>query len=137
MRTRDRIKTAALKSKSRILMDAYRQARNRIKSLNIQLKRQYFSAKISECKGNMKESWKTVNWLLSKRSKFCNIDCLKGSEHIFVNKKAISNAMKNFFCAIHLFSISRNASEKGPGETYQVKRFSHSNLKLQNASKSV
>ena len=87
MRTRDRLKTAALKSKSRVLMDAYRQTRNRVNSLNIQLKRQYFSAKISECKGNMKESWKTVNELLNKRSKSCNIDCLKDSEHTIVNKR--------------------------------------------------
>ena len=35
------------------------------------------------------------------------------------------------------FIISRKASEKGPGETYQVKRFSHSNLKLQSARRSV
>ena len=40
MRARDRLKTAALKSKSRVLMDAYRQARNRVNSVNIQLKRQ-------------------------------------------------------------------------------------------------
>ena len=38
---------------------------------------------------------------------------------------------------IHLFIISRNASEKGPGETYQVKRFSHTNLKEQSARRSV
>ena len=56
MRTRDRLKTAALKSKSKIVMDAYRQARNRLNSPNIQLKRRYFSAKIPECKGNIKES---------------------------------------------------------------------------------
>ena len=98
MRTRDKLKTAALKSKSRVLMDAYRQTRNRVNSLNIQLKRQYFSAKISEYKGNMKESWKIVNELLNKRSKSCNIDCLKDSEHTIVNKKAISNAMNYFFC---------------------------------------
>ena len=100
MRARDRLKTAALKSKSRVLMDAYRQTRNRVNSLNIQLKRQYFSAKISECKGNIKESWKTVNELLNKRSKSCNIDCLKDSEHTIVNIKAISNAINNFFCTI-------------------------------------
>ena len=39
--------------------------------------------------------------------------------------------------AIHLFSISRNASEKGPGENYQVKMFSRSNLKQQSARRSV
>ena len=99
MKTRDRLKTAALKSKSKILVDAYRQARNRVNSLNIQPKRRYFS-KISECKGNMKESWKTINELLNKRSKSSNVDCLKDSEHTFVNNKAISNALNNFFCTI-------------------------------------
>ena len=39
--------------------------------------------------------------------------------------------------SIHLFSISRNASEKGPGETYQVKMFSRSNLKQESARRSV
>ena len=100
MMTRDRLKKAALKSKSPILMDSYRQARNRVNSLNVQLKKQYFSAKISECKGNVKESWKTVNELLNKRSKSCNIDCLKDSGNAIVNKKDISNAMNNFFCTI-------------------------------------
>ena len=100
MRTRDRLKTAALKSKSEILMDADRQARNRVNSLYIQLKRRYFSPKMSEYKGNMKESWKTVIELLNKRSKSSNINFLKDSEHTFVNKKAISNAMNNFFCTI-------------------------------------
>ena len=87
MMTRDRLKKAALKSKSPILMDSYRQARNRVNSLNVQLKKQYFSAKISECKGNMKESWKTVNELLNKRSKSCNIDCLKDSGNELLTKR--------------------------------------------------
>ena len=47
-------------------MDSYRQARNKVNSLNIQLKKQYFSTKISESKWNMKESWKTLNELLNK-----------------------------------------------------------------------
>ena len=100
MKTRDRLKKAALKSKSTILMDAYRQARNKANSVNIKLKKQYFSTKISECKGNMKESWKTINEVLNKRSKSCNIDCIKDSGNAIVNKKDISNAMNSFFCTI-------------------------------------
>ena len=83
MRTRDRLETAALKSKSGILLDAYRQAQNRVHSLNILLKRRHFFAKISECKGNMEESWKTINKVFNKRSKSSNIY----SEHIFVKKR--------------------------------------------------
>ena len=100
MSTRHRLKAAALKSKSRILIDAYRQARERINYQNIQLKRRYFSAKVPEYKGNMKESWKTINEVWNKISKSSNIDCLKDSEYTFVNKKAISNAMNNLFCTI-------------------------------------
>ena len=100
MMTRDRLKKAACKSKSPILMDSYREARNKVNSLNIQLKKQYFSTKISECKGNMKESWKTINELLNKRSKSCNIDCIKDSGNAIVNRKEISNTMNNFFCTI-------------------------------------
>ena len=42
----------------------------------------------------------TFNELLNKRSKSYKIDCLKDAERTFVNKKAISNAMTNFFCTI-------------------------------------
>ena len=46
----------------------------------------------------MKESWKAINELLSKRSKSSNIDCLKESDSEVVHKKDISNAMNNVFC---------------------------------------
>ena len=77
MLTRDRVKKAACKSKSPILMDSYRQARNKVNSLNIQLKKQYFSTKISECKGNMKESWKTINELLKKDQSLATLIVLR------------------------------------------------------------
>ena len=48
----------------------------------------------------MKESWKTINELLNKRSKSSNIDCLKESGTATRNKKDVSNAMNNFFCTI-------------------------------------
>ena len=100
MMTRDSLKKAACKSKSPILMASYRQARNKVNSLSIQLEKQYFSTKISECKGNMKESWKTINELLNKRSKSCNIDCIKDSGNAIVSKKEISDTMNSFFCTI-------------------------------------
>ena len=64
------------------------------------MKKQYFTDKISACQGNIKESWKTVNELLNKRSKSSNIRCLQevGTENI--HKKGISDAMNSFFCYI-------------------------------------
>ena len=58
MQTRDKLKRAAAKRKSQFLMDSYRQVRNKVNVLNIQLKKQYYTNKISACQGNMKESWK-------------------------------------------------------------------------------
>ena len=41
--------------------------------------REYYNNRISACKGNMKESWKTINELLNKMSTSCNIDSLEES----------------------------------------------------------
>ena len=60
MQTRDKLKKAAAKRKSQFLMDSYRQVRNKVNVLKIQLKKQYYTNKISACQGNMKESWKTI-----------------------------------------------------------------------------
>ena len=86
MRTRDKLKKSAVKGESPILMDSYRQIRNKVDALNVQLKKQYYNNRIAACKGNMKESWKTINELLNKRSKSSNIDCLKesGTETMYV-----------------------------------------------------
>ena len=75
--TRDKLKKSAVKSKSPLLMESYRQVRNKVTTRNIQLKKQHYTNRISACKGNMKESWKTINEVLNKRSKSSNIDCLK------------------------------------------------------------
>ena len=100
MRTKDKLKKSAVKGKSPILMDSYRQIRNKVNALNVQLKKQHYTNRISACKGNMKESWKAMNELLNKRSKSSSIDCLKESGTETRNKKDVSNAMNNFFCTI-------------------------------------
>ena len=100
MRTKDKLKKSAVKGKSPILMDSYRQIHNKVNALNVQLKKQHYTNRISACKGNMKESWKAMNELLNKRSKSSSIDCLKESGTETRNKKDVSNAMNNFFCTI-------------------------------------
>ena len=100
MRTGDKLKKSAVKCKSAILMDSYRHIRNKVNALNCQLKKQHYTNRIAACKGNMKESWKTINALLNKRSKSSSIDCLKESATETRNKKDVSNAMNNFFCTI-------------------------------------
>ena len=44
-KTRDRLKSQAVKSNSKLLIESYKQIRNRLNNLNTQLKREYFSEK--------------------------------------------------------------------------------------------
>ena len=55
-RSRDKLQKSAMKTGSAILMEAYRRLRDKVNSLNIRLKRAYFSNKISDSEGNLKET---------------------------------------------------------------------------------
>ena len=100
IRSRDKLKKAAVKNKSLLLMSSYRHIRNKINKQNSELKRQYFSEKLAQAKGNMKESWKTINQVLNKRSKSTNIDLLKEPRGEVVDKQEISNRMNAYFCSV-------------------------------------
>ena len=81
-------------------MKSYKEVRNRVNSSNKQLKKEYFTNKISFCKGNIKDSWRTINELLTKRSKSSNIDILKGSDSETVHKKGIPGGINSYFNSI-------------------------------------
>ena len=81
-------------------MSSYRHIRNKINKQNSELKRQYFSERLVQAKGNMKESWKTIKQVINKRSKSTNIDLLKDSGREIVDKQEISNTMNACFCSI-------------------------------------
>ena len=100
IKSRDKLKLAACKSKSTLLISSYRQRRNKVNSLNTKLKRQYFSIRVSMFKDNMKETWRTVNVLLNKRSKSTNIEILRDQNKTISNKGEISQSMNSFFCSI-------------------------------------
>ena len=64
-------------------------------NINVSLKRQYFTNKIIEHKGNMKETWKITNELFNKRSKSTNITSLKDGDVEIDGKREISNVMNS------------------------------------------
>ena len=78
----------------------YKQCRNRVNVLNKALKRQYFSDKIFNNKGNMKESWQTINQLLNERCQSTSIVSLKDSNQTTFDKQSISIKMNEFFYSI-------------------------------------
>ena len=66
MRTRDRPKKVAVRSKSSALMRSHRKARNATNSLNTQLKKKFYNEKINACKGDIKGSWRVINEIIDK-----------------------------------------------------------------------
>ena len=62
--------------------------------------------------GNIKESWKTINQFLNKRSKATNIESLKDDKgNIIVDKQEIVETMNTFVCSIGK-DLAKNIKEK-------------------------
>ena len=55
-RSRDKLKTSAIKNKSSILMNSYKHMRNKVNNLGKKLKRDYFTKKIALYKRNFKQT---------------------------------------------------------------------------------
>ena len=105
--SRDKLKTASVKHKSSILMSCYRQTRNKVNNLNKKLKKYYFSNKIASVTGNLKESWKTINQLLNRKSETTNIDSMKVDGRDIKNPLEIAQATNDYFC-----SVGKNLRDK-------------------------
>ena len=99
-RIRDRIKSAAVKTKSETLMNAYRQVRNNANNMNSRLKREQFTNRLNECEGDLKEIWSTTNKLFKKRSKFAQILSLSVDGKTIKDSESIANSINDFFCSV-------------------------------------
>ena len=110
-KTRDKLKTRAVKSNSKLLMESYRQIRNRLNNLNIQLKREYFSDKITQFQGDLKKTWKTINQVINKKSNTTIVPMLTVDGQTIRDNKAIASSMNEYFC-----SIGNKLSEKIPNK---------------------
>ena len=110
-RTRDKMKVAAVKAKSELLMSAYRQMRCKANNLNSKMKTDYSSNKIQSCAGDSKETWKTINQLVNKRSKTTEILSLKNGEHTISKPQEIAETMNRFFC-----NVGKDLSESIPNK---------------------
>ena len=65
--SRDKLRKQTIKSKSEVLFDAYKQMKNEVNKVNIDLKRDYFTNKIASHEGDIKSTWKTINLVLNKK----------------------------------------------------------------------
>ena len=110
-KTRDKLKTRAVKTNSKLLMESYKQIRNRLNNLNTQLKREYFSEKITQFQGYLKKTWKTINQVINKKSNTTVVPNLTVDGQTIRGKKAIASSMNEYFC-----SIGNKLSEKIPNK---------------------
>ena len=111
VKTRDKLKSKAIRSNSKLLMQSYRQIQNKANNLNRQLKREYFSEKITQFQGDLKKTWKTINQVINKKSSTTFVASLK-VESISDSAK-IGSSMNEFFCTIG-DSIGDRLSKKIP-----------------------
>ena len=81
-------------------MSSYRHIRNETNKLISELKKQYYSERISQAKDNIEESWRTINQVTNKPSKTTKIDMFKESGSDLVNKQDIANTMNHYFCSV-------------------------------------
>ena len=79
-----------MRSKNEILQQAYRQFRNKVKKLNLDLKRDFFTNKISFYQGDLKNIWKVINQDINKKSKRTNISSLNIDGNEILNGEDIA-----------------------------------------------
>ena len=110
-KARGKLKKAAIKTKSTFLMASYRHVRNKVNLLNSRLKKEYYSNKVQENIGNIRQTWKIVNEIVNKTSKTTKIDSIKVNDRVITDKKVIPNIMNTYFC-----SVGENLKSKIPYE---------------------
>ena len=106
-KSRDRLKKLAVSSKSDILMQAYREMRNRVNKLNLNLKCEFFINKIASYDGDLKNTWKTINQVLNKRSKTTHITSLEVEGKKVSGDTAIAESLNNFFVRLARQSVTK------------------------------
>ena len=125
---RDRIKKAAVKNQSDLLFAAYKQIRNKVTNMNQKLKRDFFSDKINAFEGNMKETWKTINQMINKRSKTTHISSLEDGDKDITDSQQIADAMNQYFCNIGEKLSSKIPTRRNPLLSGDVKINQHSKI---------
>ena len=83
--------------------------RRKANKLNSKMKRDYFSNKIQSCAGDTKETWKTINQLVYKKSKTTEILSLKNGELTISKSQEVAETIKRFF-----YNVGLDLSESIP-----------------------
>ena len=88
--TRYRLKLTAVRSKFKILIDTYKQTRNKVNGLSKNLKHDYITIKIALSQGDRKSTWKIINMVFNKKSKTIQIQSFKYDGRHVIDKNAVA-----------------------------------------------
>ena len=75
------------------------------------MKREHFTSTIESNKGNIKETWKTINQLVNKRSKTTEISTIREGDRVVSDPTEIADSMNQLSC-----SVGKDLSEKIPNK---------------------
>ena len=103
------MKSQAVKSNSKLLMEPYKQIRNRLNNLNAQLKCECLSENFTQFQGDLKKTWKTINQVINKKSNIKIVPNLTVYCQTVTGNKDIALSMNEYFC-----NIGNKLSEKIP-----------------------
>ena len=81
-------------------MDACRQTLNKVNTLSIKVKREFFTNTIASQNGDLKSAWKTINMVLNKKLKTTQIASLEVYGSLISDSKSVAESINNFFCSI-------------------------------------
>ena len=77
MRQRDYLKGKANKTGSKYLRQAYQKLRNKVDCTLRKLKSDYYTKKIEESKGNLKNTWRVLKNVTNRSPKCTSIDQIR------------------------------------------------------------
>ena len=99
-RTWDKLKTAAIKSRSNILMEVYKQVSKRTNAMNSKFKQECSRDKIHCCEGNMKDTLSTINMLINKRLKTTMISSPLIDGNVVTKPEKIADSMNRYSAVV-------------------------------------
>ena len=97
MRERDSIKNKAIKTNTDDEWKSYKKMRNYVTARLKYVKKWYFQSRIDFSKGNVKQTWRHLNILMSRNSKSSDIASFKSGDIDISDPKQIAETLNDFF----------------------------------------
>ena len=74
--------------------------RNKVNKVIRHQKNKYYAERLQACKNDLKRTWKTINFILSRKHRNNNIKSILCNNIIYTKDSEIASIFNNFFCSI-------------------------------------